>query len=122
MRTFCAVLCVLVASGCASLESIDQFYDQVVWEDGINRNEAAVIAKKWLSQSKYEGDFQLLGPVSTRHENEWQITFLYKSLSYYEKVLDVFVDPKTGEIRGSAIRHRTTPNVFKEGGVSSQGF
>lgn len=114
MRFVCVVLFGLLACGCASVESIDKFYQKIVWEDGINRNEAAIIAKKWLSESKYEGDFQLIGPVSTHHENEWQITFLYKRLAYYEKVLDVFVDPQTGEIRGSAIRHRGTPDVFKE--------
>ena len=114
MRNFYVMACLMMVAGCATVESLDQVYDHIVWEDGINRNEAAIIAKRWVSDSKYSGDFQLFGPTSTKHEEEWQITFLYKSLDYYEKVLDVFVDPKTGEVKGTAIRHRSTPDVFQE--------
>lgn len=114
MRVFFGIITFIVLSGCASLESLDQFHDQIVWEDGINRNEAAVIAKKWLSESKYAGDFQLFGPVSAKQEDQWQITFLYKSLDYYENVLDVFVDIKSGEVKNTVIRHRNSPNLNRD--------
>lgn len=103
-----------IVMGCATTESLDYYYEQINWQDGIGRDEAALIAKKWLIESKYEGDFQIIGPVSTRHGDVWQITFLYKSLDYYEKVLDVFVDPLSGEVKGNVIRHRSTPAVFTE--------
>lgn len=114
MRSIIVFLMLLTISGCATTESLEYYYDQINREDGISRDEAALIAKKWLVESKYEGDFQILGPVSSRHEDLWQITFLYKSLGYYEKVLDVFVDPLSGEVKGNAIRHRSTPAVFND--------
>lgn len=114
MRVFWAIICFLFMSGCASMESLDRFHEEIIWDDGINRNEAAVIAKKWLSESKYEGDFQLFGPVSAKHEGEWQITFLYKSLGYYEKVLDVFVDSQSGEVKKTVIRQRDSPVLNRD--------
>jgi hypothetical protein len=114
MRFFLGVIVSIFLTGCASMESLDNFHDQIIWEDGINRNEAAVIAKKWLTESKYAGDFQIFGPISSKQDNEWQITFLYKSLDYYEKVLDVFVDFKTGEVKNTVIRHRSSPNINRE--------
>lgn len=115
MRRFLLIIFVMCClTGCASLESLDRYYDEVIWEDGINRNEAAVIAKKWLLDSKYAGDFQIIGPISSRHSDEWQITFLYKSLDYYEQVLDVFVDPKSGEVKSSVIRHRDSPDMNRD--------
>jgi len=101
-------------TGCATTESLDQYYAEINREDGINRNEAAVIAKQWLIDSKYEGDFQVIGPVATGHDNYWQVTFLYKSLNYYEQVLDVYVDTLNGEVKGSAVRQKDTPVVTKD--------
>lgn len=114
MRSIIVAFIFLAVSGCATTESLDFYYEKIDRQDGISRDEAALIAKKWLVESKYEGDFQVLGPVSTRHEDDWQITFLYKSLDYYEKVLDVFVDPVNGDINGHVVRHRSTPGVFDE--------
>lgn len=112
-KTFLHFSLIIMLSGCASVESLDYYYQKINWKDGVSRDEAALIAKKWLVESKYEGDFQVIGPVSTRHEDLWQITFLYKSLDYYEQVLDVFVDPVSGEVKGTAIRHRSTPALFQ---------
>jgi|CXWL01.1.fsa_nt_gi hypothetical protein len=114
MRPHLFLIWVFLFAGCASVESLDRFYDEINWKDGVNRNEAALIAKKWLMESKYEGAFQMIAPVSTGYDNYWQISFLYKSLDYYEKVLDVYVDTLTGEVKGSEIRHRGTPNVAKD--------
>lgn len=112
MRYIIVFFILLTITGCATMESLDYFYEQINRVDGISRDEAALIAKKWLVESKYEGDFQVFGPVSSRHADLWQITFLFKSLHQYEKVLDVFVDPLSGEIKGSVVRHRSTPAVF----------
>lgn len=113
MRAILVMVIFCLIAGCATTESLDYYYGQISWQDGIGRDEAALIAKKWLIESKYEGDFQIIGPVSTRHGDVWQITFLYKSLDCYEKVLDVFVDPVNGKVMGNVIRHRSTPAVFK---------
>jgi hypothetical protein len=114
MRLIIVIFMLLMISGCATTESLEYYYEQINREDGISRDEAALIAKKWLVESKYEGDFQIFGPVSSRHADFWQITFLYKSLDHYEKVLDVFVDPLSGEVNGNVIRHRSTPAVFSD--------
>ena len=114
MRVYVILICFFLCAGCATVETLDRFYDEINWKDGINRNEAAVIAKKWLLESKYEGDFQIIAPVSTGYDNYWQVTFLYKSLDYYEQVLDVYVDTLTGEVKGSEIRHRETPSLTKD--------
>src|SRR2546430_2480808 len=108
------ILMLLGLTGCTTTESLEQHYAEINRADGINRDEAALIAKKWLVESKYEGDFQVIGPVTTTYEQYWQITFLYKSLDYYEKVLDVYVDKTTGEVKGSDIRQKDTPPITKE--------
>jgi hypothetical protein len=113
MKFLLAVM-LLTLTGCATTESLNEFYEKVNREDGISRDEAAIIAKKWLIESKYEGDFQVIGPVSTALADLWQVTFLYKSVSYYEKVLDVYVDNKTGEVKASEIREKGTPAVTKD--------
>ena len=97
---------VLLISGCATTESLDHFYDEVKWEDGISRNEAAVIAKKYLVESEYAGDFQVWGPKVQGAGDFWQVTFLYKSLNTYEKVLEVDVDVKTGEVREAYVHEK----------------
>ena len=107
------ILCV-AAAGCATTESIEQYYAQINWKDGISRNEAALIAKKYLTESKYAGDFQILAPVTTGYENLWRVSFLYKNIDYYEKVLDVYVDTATGEVKTTEIRDNTTPAVTKD--------
>lgn len=114
MRVYVFLACIILLTGCATVETLDRYYDEINWQDGINRNEAAVIAKKWLMESKYEGDFQMIAPVSTGHDNYWQVSFLYKSLNYYEKVLDVYVDTLTGEVKEANIRHSGTPDLIKE--------
>ena len=113
MRIFLVLIIVFMLAGCATVESLDRCYSEINWKDGINRNEAALIAKKWLIESKYEGDFQVIGPVSTGFEHYWQISFLYKSLNYYEDVLDVYVDTLTGEVKQTDIRHQGTPVITK---------
>jgi hypothetical protein len=114
MKLFLLFILLIGFSSCATTESLDQYYAQINRADGINRNEAALIAKKWLIDSKYEGDFQIIGPVVTGHDELWQVTFLYKSLDYYEKVLDVYVDTLSGEVKSSEIRSKDTPPVTKE--------
>jgi hypothetical protein len=113
MRIF-IVFMLLALAGCTTTESLEQFSAKINTADGINRDEAALIAKQWLVDSKYEGDFQVIAPVVTGYEHYWQVTFLYKSLDYYEKVLDVFVDTLNGEVKGTDIRTKGTPPVTKE--------
>ena len=113
MRIFFGLIVMVMLAGCATVESVDRYYSEINWKDGINRNEAALIAKKWLIESKYEGDFQVIGPVTTGFDHYWQVTFLYKSLNYYENVLDVYVDVLTGEVKETEIRHRGTPALTK---------
>ena len=115
MRKLCLSVFVLcVAGGCATTESLDHYYAQIKWEDGISRDESALIAKKYLTESKYAGDFQILAPVTIGYENLWRVSFLYKSMDYYEKVLDVYVDTMTGEVKSTDIRDNATPAVTKE--------
>lgn len=114
MRVLFIPILIFFCVGCATLDSIDEFYGQINWNDGINRNEAALIAKKWLLESQYAGDFQVIAPVSTGYENYWQVSFLYKSLNYYEKVLDVYVDTLSGEVQKTEIRHRATPEITRD--------
>lgn len=104
----------LAVAGCATTESLDYYYEKINRSDGISRDEAALIAKKWLIESKYEGDFQFIGPVTTGYDHYWQVSFLYKSLDYYEKVLDVYVDTLTGEVKDSQIRSKETPALTKD--------
>jgi hypothetical protein len=114
MKKLIAIIFALSLTGCATTESLNQHYDEINRADGINRNEAALIAKKWLTESKYEGDFQIIGPVVTGRDNLWQVTFLYKSLDYYEKVLDVYVDTLTGDVKTSELRQKDTPPITKD--------
>lgn len=109
-----SVLILCAAAGCATTESLDYYYATIKWEDGISRNEAALIAKKYVTESKYAGDFQILAPVTIGYENLWRVSFLYKTLDYYEKVLDVYVDTATGEVKSTDIRDNATPAVTKE--------
>ena len=104
----------LFLAGCATTESIDDFYTKINWKDGISRDEAAVIAKKYLVDSKYEGDFQVMGPVAIGFDHYWRVSFLYKSLDYYEKTLDIDVDTLSGEVKKVKIRDRKTPPVVKD--------
>jgi hypothetical protein len=108
------IVLLLFLTGCATQESLDHYYQQINRNDGISRDEAALIAKNWLVASKYEGDFQVIAPVTATYDLYWQVTFLYKSLNYYEKVLDVYVDKKTGEVKGSDLRPKGTPPITKE--------
>ena len=105
---------VFVLVGCATMESLDHYYARINWKDGISRDEAALIAKKYLVESKYAGDFQILAPVTIGYENLWRVSFLYKSLDYYEKVLGVYVDTMTGEVKSADIRDNATPAITKE--------
>ena len=114
MRAIIFIIFLIGYTGCATQESLDHYYQQINRKDGVSRNEAALIAKQWLVDSKYEGDFQVIGPVATGYEHYWQVTFLYKSLDYYEKVLDVFVDTLTGEVKSSQIRQKDTPAITKD--------
>jgi hypothetical protein len=114
MKNLIVIFLLLMLAGCATTESLDQYYSEIDLKDGVNRNEAALIAKKWLTESKYEGDFQVIGPVVTTYEHFWQVSFLYKSLDYYEKVLDIYIDTATGEVKGSNIRPKGTPPITKE--------
>lgn len=114
MRTWVLSILLLGACGCATTESLDYYYEKINRQDGISRDEAALIAKKWLVESKYEGAFQVIGPVTTGYEHYWQVTFLYKSLDYYEKVLDVYVDTLSGEVTETHIRDKETPVITKD--------
>ncbi len=111
---FLLVIMLFGLIGCATTESLDAYYAKINRADGISRDEAALIAKKWLIESKYEGDFQVIGPVATAYDKYWQVTFLYKSLAYYENVLDVYVDTQTGEVKRNEIRQKDTPAVTKD--------
>lgn len=113
-RSFLTIFILCAAAGCATTESLDHYYAEIKWEDGISRDEAAVIAKKYLVESKYAGDFQVLGPVTIGYDNLWRVSFLYKSMDYYEKVLDVYVDTMSGEVKSTDIRDNATPAVTKE--------
>ncbi|GEM_PF-4461395 len=114
MRKFIFSFLLLNLAGCATMESLDHYYAEINWKDGISRNEAALIAKKYLVESKYAGDFQILAPVTIGYENFWRVSFLYKSLDYYEKVLDVYVDTMTGEVKNTDIRDNATPAITKD--------
>ena len=115
MRKFCLSIFILCAvAGCATTESLDHYYAKINWKDGISRDEAALIAKKYLTESKYAGDFQILAPVTIGYENLWRVSFLYKNVDYYEKVLDVYVDTATGEVKSTDIRDNATPAVTKD--------
>jgi hypothetical protein len=113
MRFF-LIIALLTFTGCATTESLEKNYADINREDGVNRDEAALIAKKWLVESQYEGDFQVIAPVVTTFEQDWQVAFLYKSVNYYEKVLNVYVDKKTGDIKGQNVRQKDTPPVTKD--------
>ena len=115
MKNNILLFCFVFLVGCATMESIDQYYDQINWNDGISRDEAAIIAKKYLVESKYAGDFQVLGPKSQMIDNFWQISFLYKSLNNYEKVLNVYVDVKSGEVVDTKIVENPTPDLWENG-------
>ena len=91
------------------MESIDEFYAAINYKDGINRDEAKLIAKKYLTESKYSGQFQVWGPIITGAENYWIVSFLYKSLETYEQILDVYVDTLTGQVKDTKVRHKDTP-------------
>ena len=111
------VCCVMAASliGCATMESLDGFYEEIKWDDGISRNEAALIAKKWLVESEYAGEFQVWGPKVQGAGNLWQVTFLYKSLKTYEKVLDVYVDTTSGEVKETSVHEKLKPTMWADG-------
>ena len=68
----------LLFTSCATLDSLDEYYAGINYEDGINRDEAKLIAKKYLVESSYEGQFQVWGPIVTGEENDWVVSFLYK--------------------------------------------
>ena len=115
LKQFLFLVCLIFCVGCATTESIDQFYNEITWDDGISRNEAAVIAKKYLVESEYAGDFQVFGPKVQGVDNAWQVSFLYKSLKTYEKILNVYVDTKSGEVVEAKIQEKLKPSLWADG-------
>ena len=111
MNYILLIVMLFFCSSCTTMESLDGFYQDINYKDGIDRDEAKLIAKQYLVDSKYSGDFQVWGPMVAGEKNNWVVSFLYKSLDAYEQILDVYVDTLTGEVKDAKIRRKSTPAV-----------
>lgn len=108
------VIMFLFCAGCATTESLDEFSAKINKADGINWDEAKLIAKQYLVDSKYSGDYRVFAPVAFSDGDTWRVSFIYKTLDTYEQYLDVYVDKKTGDIRDVRVRHKDTDPLFQE--------
>jgi len=76
------VLCLILA-GCKSTESVLKEYQKVLFTDGINVNEAQLIAQKRIMGSAYTQSFDSLNPLVLMNEH----TDKYKkTLSQFYKI------------------------------------
>ena len=99
------VLCLIhLLSGCATTNSIKVNYEKINYSDGINKEEAVLIAKNHLLSTKYKYDYQIISPLvlnnkSTRqYPDFWCIRFHPKKLHLMPYYYLVMINKKTGEI------------------------
>ena len=109
-RVGCIVCLILFVGGCATTGSIERNYALIDYSDGIDREEAILIAKKGLiSQDpnpnlKYQ--YRITGPLVDydEEENVWTVCFVPKymvgavDLSHLDALYCFDIDRASGEI------------------------
>ena len=105
LRIISVFLCFLIF-GCASMESIQRQYDEIKWNDGINKKEAEYIAKQYLLENPEGKHFSMTFGGIYDEDESWKVVFPSKALNplspYYQKYFKVFVNKQTGKT-GSVI-------------------
>ncbi len=93
----------MIFLGCARVNSINAHYARVKVEDGITRNEAKLIAKKNLIETRYKYIYQIIWPRilennhTKRHEDLWFVDFLAKEFQLISNYL-VILEKDSGKI------------------------
>jgi hypothetical protein len=110
------IVFVSVFVGCATAGSIDESYKRVNLSDGISKEEAALIAKKHLSEEPEKKDFQIISPVilnnaeTKKYPHIWFIRFHPKNILLIDKYYLVMVSKDTGEIISYGVRQAGKQN------------
>ena len=103
---------VIVASavmlgGCATVSSINKRFQHVVYDDGINRDEAMAIAQHHLGSQTVAKHYMIGTPDVEQIENVWDVTFLFEPTlpgsKYFQTFYRVKIDVSSGKILESGV-------------------
>ena len=93
------IVLLIVLSGCATIGSINGNYAKINCSDGINANEAGLIAKHDLIQTDLKYYYNIIHPRVVGGTPQWMVTFYEKGwLHFFPESYDIYIDGKTGEI------------------------
>ncbi|MFH1655047.1 MAG: lipoprotein [Candidatus Omnitrophota bacterium] len=91
-------------SGCATISSINKNYYRINYDDGVDTNEAKVIAKKTLNGSEYRNQYIIIFPyilddARTAGYSEYRfVVFRPKKIQIIRTSFLVVVSKITGEV------------------------
>ena len=90
-------------SACATSNSINKKYSTINYEDGIDKNEAIVIAQKQLLSSGYKKNYLIATYKVQKNDNNWGIAFIFDPVTlpkspHFQTWYRVYIDNISGEI------------------------
>ncbi|UCC95823.1 MAG: membrane lipoprotein lipid attachment site-containing protein [Candidatus Omnitrophota bacterium] len=100
----------LLLNGCATIASIRHHYAKIDYSNGVNKEEAVLIAKHHLISTEYKYSYRVIAPwvESWEERNAWIVWFAPKKLRFIfpQDFLDLFIpkkycvviDKETGEV------------------------
>jgi predicted RNA methylase len=116
MKNILCVVLVLMLSACATMESVNLNYSQIDYSDGISKKEAKTIVRKMYIDGDIPEDIRknvkLSLTVATYEKDidTWLVTLSNGSLNVFRMYsYVVYVDAKTGEIKGQRLQNENTP-------------
>lgn len=93
----------LSLSGCVTAGSINQHYQKIVFEDGVNKKEALIIAQKYCLDDEFcneNFDISSARPYEdpSRYPGKWAVFFSEKSWSVSTSPCVIALDKTTGKV------------------------
>ena len=105
------IILVLFAAGCTSslaqsIQTVNNQYDAVVYDDGIDEEEAKTIGQRAIIKKNFVKIYDLSSPVIAtnvsdlpNHEQYWFVSFKEKKVSNIEFVFMAVVHRETGRVK-----------------------
>ena len=106
MRKLLLIIITVMFTGCASVNTVNKNYSSINFDDGVSKEEAKLIAKKSLMESKSFGRYCFMDPAILKwgkaypHPNYWFVRFTAKNPLATDHYI-VVVDKRSGEIQYS---------------------